>query len=181
MTRSAVLTEESELLEGASVAEPLGPVSGGTVQFEDGRTMLVGPDLVRVLNVLLADGLAHQRARLTVDSELVSAERAADMLGVSRPTIYKWQDQGVLGLHQVGSHRRVPREDVEALLEARRTREASDELLEDISLAAPLSEADYRQAIFEARKSQDPGAPAVVRRAQRAAQARAAAAAPSVE
>ena len=105
----------------------------------------------------------------------MSVERAAEMLGVGRPAIYEWQDLGVIGLHPAGSRRRVPREDVEALVAARRAREASDKLLEDTSFASPLSEVDYRLTVFKARKSDDPDALAAVRRAQRAALARASA------
>ena len=129
MERTTVLTAESHLLRGESAAEPLGRVTGGTVQLADGRTVAADEDLVRLLNVLLSSGLAHRRAQLVVDSEYVSAQTAAVMLGVSRPTVYKWQDNGLLGLEQVGNRRRVPLDDIAALLLARGIRSASDEVL----------------------------------------------------
>jgi excisionase family DNA binding protein len=177
--RTTVLTAESHLLRGESAAEPLGRVTGGTVQLADGRTVAADEDLVRLLNVLLSSGLAHRRAQLVVDSEYVSAQTAAVMLGVSRPTGYKWQDNGLLGLEQVGNRRRVPREDIDALLLARQIRSASDEVLTDETLTAPLTESEYRAAAFAARRQGGSEAAAALRRAQRAALARASSASAS--
>lgn len=175
MERTAVITEESHLLRGTSAAEPLGPVTGGTVELADGRTLDVDEDLVYVLNLLLGAGLASRRAHVVVDTEWVAPETAAKMLEVSRPTVYKWMDDGVLGSHKVGSHRRVAREDVETLLRARAARARTEEVLADETLESPLSEADYRKAMFDARRSGGPDATASLRRAQMAAKARQAA------
>jgi excisionase family DNA binding protein len=45
----------------------------------------------------------------------VSPERAAEMLGVSRPIVYKRMDSGRLPFRQVGSHRRIRAADVASL------------------------------------------------------------------
>jgi len=37
----------------------------------------------------------------------VSPERAAEMLGVSRPIVYRRMDSGKLSFRQVGTHRRI--------------------------------------------------------------------------
>ena len=60
MGRSVVLTGESALIVGVSATEPIGHVTGGTLEFEDGRTVQVGLDLVRLLNVLLSRGRGAQ-------------------------------------------------------------------------------------------------------------------------
>ena len=102
-----MLTAESHLLRGESAVEPPGRVTGGRVQLADGRTVAADKDLVRLWKVLLSSGLAHRRAQLVVDSEYVSAQTAAVMLGVSRPTVYKWQDIATVGmrLSAMASHR----------------------------------------------------------------------------
>jgi len=111
----------------------------------------------------------------TVDSKFVSAERAAELLGVSCLTVHEWQECGVLNLRQKDAQRYVSRDDIEALLYARSVRATSDDLLRDTSLDAPLNEKDYHAAIFEARKLQGRAGHVAVVKAQRSAQARAAA------
>ena len=50
-----------------------------------------------------------------MDEETISAERAAELLGVTRPTIYTWQDRSRIGRVDVGAKRMVPLADVEKL------------------------------------------------------------------
>ena len=50
-----------------------------------------------------------------MDEETISAERAAELLGVTRPTIYTWQDRSRIGRVNVGAKRMVPLADVEKL------------------------------------------------------------------
>jgi excisionase family DNA binding protein len=45
----------------------------------------------------------------------VSPERAAEMLGVSRPIVYQRMDTGKLPFRQVGTHRRIRATDVARL------------------------------------------------------------------
>lgn len=54
------------------------------------------------------------------DGETVSAREAAQLLGVSRPTIYKWVDQGKLTEQRDTADHRIYVESVEQLLERRR-------------------------------------------------------------
>ena len=64
----------------------------------------------------LREGLAEDKiAHLEMDEATVSADRAAELLGVTRPTIYTWQDRGRIGRVDVGSKRMVPLADVEYL------------------------------------------------------------------
>lgn len=172
MSRMAFITGESHLLQGTVATEAVGTVVGGTVQLADGRVLVADEDLVRLLDLILSGGLANRRAQVAVASEFVTPEEAAQMLDVSRPTIYKWQDAGVLGVHLVGTHRRVPREDVEALVAARLTRAHVAVTLDDKSLNEPLTDAAFRDAMFAARREGGAAAVAQLRRAQDAALAR---------
>ena len=64
----------------------------------------------------LREGLAKDKvAHLEMDESLVPPERAAELLGVSRPTIYAWQNRGRIGQVDIGGKRMVPLADVEAI------------------------------------------------------------------
>jgi excisionase family DNA binding protein len=62
----------------------------------------------------------------------VSPERAAEMLGVSRPIVYRRMDTGRLPFRQVGSHRRIRVSDVAELKQFEdKRRKFAAELSED--------------------------------------------------
>ena len=66
---------------------------------------------------------------LTLPTELTTGQ-AADVLGVSRPTVVSLVERGELGAQRVGSHRRLNTAEVLAYREQRRTerRRALDEV-----------------------------------------------------
>jgi excisionase family DNA binding protein len=76
---------------------------------------------------LLAGGEPDTDADLP---EVLTTGQAADVLGVSRPTVVKLVDEGVIPAQRVGSHRRLRREDVLAYrtLTARARGAALDEV-----------------------------------------------------
>jgi excisionase family DNA binding protein len=68
-----------------------------------------------VLDVLrnAVDFLSQGQAiRLVPDSQMVTTQRAADWLGMSRPFFIKLLDSGVMAHHRVGNQRRVALRDV---------------------------------------------------------------------
>ena len=68
-----------------------------------------------VLDVLrnAVDFLSQGQAiRLVPDSQMVTTQRAADWLGMSRPFFIKLLDSGVMAHHLVGNQRRVALRDV---------------------------------------------------------------------
>jgi excisionase family DNA binding protein len=67
----------------------------------------------------LGEGERVQVVRLP---ELLSTQEAADLLRVSRPTLVKMLEDGVLPCERPGTHRRVPRAAVTEFLETRRER-----------------------------------------------------------
>ena len=50
-------------------------------------------------------------------NELLSADEAAEYLGVSRPTIFRWMKQGKLSFHKIGSSTRFSRSALDTFVE----------------------------------------------------------------
>ena len=85
------------------------------VVLDDGERVELNYIAVNLME-RLREGLAESKvAHLEMDEETVSAERAAELLGVTRPTIYTWQDRSRIGRVDVGAKRMVPLADVEKL------------------------------------------------------------------
>lgn len=176
MRVSTWATGSSKLLRGRSAAAGMPRLASGELRFADGSTAEVGADLIELLEMLLGAGLDGYRARVEVTPELVTPDEAAELLGVSRPTVYAWQDSGVLGNLARGNRRMVPIVDIDAVRDAAASRAIADRLATAAGVAGPvLGDAEYREALHQARKSGGEAAAAAVRRAQRAAQVRAAA------
>jgi excisionase family DNA binding protein len=53
----------------------------------------------------------------TSDAEWFSIQQAADYLGVSQPTIFRWMKQGLLSFYKVGGATRFSREGLDAVVE----------------------------------------------------------------
>ena len=97
----------------------------------DGSAKLVGPDgtqidlpadLYRVLRDItgaLAQGLA---VTVAPHNTVLTTQEAADILGITRPTLVKLLDEDAIPYARPGRHRRVLLRDVLAYAEQRRTR-----------------------------------------------------------
>lgn len=163
-------TSLGDIVVGAAPDAVLAKVVSGRLLLDDGSEVEAGSVLIEFMNALLADGLRDRRARLEIVADLVTAEAAARLLGVSRPTVYAWQDSGTLGQIMQGNRRMVPLEDIHRVRAARHARVGSDTLAHDAAEAGPvLTPADYEQELSDARRRGGAGAVAVVRRRQRAA------------
>ena len=94
---------------------------------------------VEVLQQALTLERQGKRFILVTEDEVVSPERAAELLHISRPTLLKQLDGGELPFHYVGTHRRITMAD---LLEYKRQRQEKGkaalqtmvELAEDMGL-----------------------------------------------
>lgn len=60
----------------------------------------------------------------TDSEELLTTTRTAAMLGVSRPTLVSWLEAGRVPFHRHGTHRRIRRSDLDAIV--RRSRSITD-------------------------------------------------------
>jgi excisionase family DNA binding protein len=105
--------EGASLLGRASVLEP-----GGLFLTKTGgeRAMAEMPaSLLRAMQSLLTALAEAGVAFVFRPEDEVSPERAAELLGVSRPIVYRRMDSGKLPFRQVGTHRRIRAADVAEL------------------------------------------------------------------
>ena len=99
-------------------AAPGRRVKAASVELEDGSHFDLGEEGTDMLTYLLSGLGAGLVAHIELDEELVTPDRAAELLGVSRPTIYTWQDTRRIGRVSQGSRRMVPLSEVRRLLES---------------------------------------------------------------
>ena len=78
----------------------------------DGVALPLPPELVEVLAVAAAGLASGCAVTLTRHAQTVTTQEAADLLGISRPTLVRLLDHGVLPYDQPGSHRRLLLRDV---------------------------------------------------------------------
>lgn len=90
----------------------------------DGTELSLDPEDLRGLWALAAARALGHRVSIVAHELLVSPQRAAALLGVSRPMVYRYIEAGDLQATRVGSHWRIRAGDVLAL--ARRRREQAE-------------------------------------------------------
>lgn len=80
-------------------------------------------DSARAILADILDGLAAgNQVDVTPVKKMLTTQEAADLLRVSRPTLVKMLENGLLPYEQPGVHRRVPRAAVDNFLASRRQR-----------------------------------------------------------
>jgi excisionase family DNA binding protein len=91
---------------------------GFTLAADDGEPVAVPPDVSSFLMQALR-GLARGHVAVTALPEELTTTVAAELVGVSRPTLMKLVRSGELGSRQVGTHTRLRTGDVLALRKRR--------------------------------------------------------------
>jgi excisionase family DNA binding protein len=115
----------------------------------DGEKIDLSPRGVRILAVLVAatpeDQVDHVEQLLirevaegADEGNMISLEAAA-ILGVSRHTVIRWESEGQLANHRVGTHHRYARKDVEDLRNSRK----------EVASAARLTALTQRERLLE--------------------------------
>ncbi len=128
-----VMTTERETKLARSVLGSLEGEAGSLVVERAGqRKVALPPEIGKLLQHVLA--VIARGGTVTVSSmpKVLTTTAAAEVLGISRPTLMKMIADGTIAAHRVGSHHRLSSGDVFVALRARRAREraAFAELLE---------------------------------------------------
>ena len=125
-----MLVEDSTMAHVSELAT--GPADRIVLRSASGEDREVPEDVRAMLVDALARLLEHGSVTVTRVPDELTSTVAADLLGVSRPTLMKWADRGEIPSHTAGTHRRFRRTDVLELKAKRdgERRAAIAELLE---------------------------------------------------
>ena len=120
MTRLKVgETEREEARKAADFLERAAMIehSGLFLTQADGErlTSEMSPVLLRAMKSMLVTLAESGEALLLSPEQEISPEKAAEILGMSRPLVYQRMDTGKLPYRQIGTHRRIRVGDVIAL------------------------------------------------------------------
>ncbi len=132
-------------------AHPVVPMLIGT----DGETVALPDEIYRVLTIVVGEMKAGHAITITPMSQRISTQEAADLLGLSRPTLVKLLETGQIAYEQPGRHRRVLLTDVLTYREDkhRSAMDTLDTLTGDASESGlyDTSSEDYAVALKAAR------------------------------
>lgn len=107
------LVDFARLLHESSVA----PHAGAALRAPDGSERPIPEELYAILEQV-ADALANGSGVTVAPNDLqMTTQQAADFLGVSRPTLIKYLEDGTIPFDKRGRHRRVLLRDVVAFQE----------------------------------------------------------------
>jgi excisionase family DNA binding protein len=128
MSKTATLIPPGDEAEAAQAGRALAALREGKPMVgEAAMPRAVATAMEQMLETLAAGGGA---ALLSMDAELTT-QQAADILGVSRPTLVKFLEDGTMPFRTIGVHRRIKAAEVFAYGEDERRRQDSalDELV----------------------------------------------------
>lgn len=105
-------------------------ILGASVQLDDGTEIALPPHISELMSFVL-QAITQGDLRLQSIPEELTTTTAAELLGISRPTLMKMVTEGIVPSHQVGSHHRFFFADIARLRDERATQRsrALDELL----------------------------------------------------
>jgi len=105
----STLTGGQSSKEGNQIRAIRQLVQEGTVNVigEKGRRVPLPRVVVGLLDEILKNMQAGKAVSIVPEHQQLTTQRAANLLGVSRPFIVRLLDEGKLPHHLVGSHRRV--------------------------------------------------------------------------
>lgn len=116
---------------------------------EHGDHVELPPEVYRVLRQVVEAMRASLAVTVIPQAQTLTTQQAADLLGVSRPTVIKLLDEGKVPFERVGTHRRVLLRD---LLEYREVRRAEQHAALEMTSPAVDAE-DVDMVLLELREA----------------------------
>ncbi len=120
---AATLINDRVMIDDAMVENLQSLPSLGAATFRvadaEGRVVSLPLDVQRLISQVLTS--VAQRGEITISRvpEELTSTVAAEILGVSRPTLMKWAKEGAIATHKRGTHARFKRDDVLKLKQQR--------------------------------------------------------------
>lgn len=120
---AATLINDRVMIDDAMVENLQSLPSLGAATFRvtdaEGRIVSLPLDVQRLISQVLTS--VAQRGEITISRvpEELTSTVAAEILGVSRPTLMKWAKEGAIATHKRGTHARFKRDDVLKLKQQR--------------------------------------------------------------
>ena len=113
---SSTLINGRLIIEEATLEElkSLQPLDAASIRVADkhGRPVQVSRDVQRLISQVLTSVAQRGEVSISRIPEELTSTVAAELLGVSRPTLMKWAREGKIATHKRGTHTRFKREDV---------------------------------------------------------------------
>lgn len=139
----------------AELSQVEGVLSGG----HEGEFALVGPEgsvaipeeVYRLLVQVIGAMQAGRAVTLTPQTRRLTTQQAADLLGVSRPTLVKVIESGELDCERISNRRMVALEDVLAYQKARRERQLAAVAATAADIDNELDDEQVQTLLKEAR------------------------------
>ncbi|SEF54112.1 DNA binding domain-containing protein, excisionase family [Nonomuraea solani] len=149
---TAELVERTVLPPGVpldQLADAVRHAHGGHAELvgASGERIVLPDEVFEVVQLVVLAMAAGQAVTIAPHHQTLTTQEAADLLGVSRPTVVRLLERGEIPYEQPGRHRRILLREVLAYQERRRhQRRASLDRMVEISEEADLYEAtaDFR-------------------------------------
>jgi excisionase family DNA binding protein len=121
LANGALLVDEAVCLDAELFVERAHDrnVTQGSLTLDDGTTLQLDRKLAELVQFVIRGLPSGTVSVQTVPDEMTSTT-AASVLGVSRPTLMKMVNDGLLASHKVGAHHRFKHADVAKLSAVRR-------------------------------------------------------------
>lgn len=113
---SSTLINGRLIIEEATLEElkSLQPLDAASIRVADkhGRPVPLSCDVQRLISQVLTSVAQRGEVAISGIPEELTSTVAAELLGVSRPTLMRWAREGRITAHKRGTHTRFKREDV---------------------------------------------------------------------